>query len=206
LKGISFYQNSYCEGFFQNLNEQIIRSEKYKNKDYIERLKDSFVKFDRFFQLDIKKGTSQNKKDFQKKRNELKTSIGKICNENFFDDPLLNVFYETKRNISTYFDNKKSEIKELLEKKKNINNVEKEINEKIGNELEAFKTKFNAAFKEFIDNVETCFSKVTNILNELYKKSDTIISLKYTKDTKGLFKNDYYSLKNNLIESSEKYV
>ena len=40
----------------------------------------------------------------------------------------------------------------------------------------------------------------------MYKKSDTIISLKYAKDKKGLIKNDYYSLKNNLIESSEKYV
>ena len=204
LKGMSFYQNSYCEGFFQNLNEQIIRSEKYKNKDYIERLHDSFVKFDRLFKLDIKKGTSQNKKEFQEKRNELKTILGKICNnENYFDDPLLNVFYETKRNILSYFDNKKSEIKELLEKKKNINNVEKEINEKIGNELEAFKTKFNAAFKEFIDNVETCFSKVTNILNELYKKSDTIISLKYAKDKEDLIKNDYNSLKTNFVQEIE---
>ena len=203
LKGMSFYQNSYCEGFFQNLNEQIIRSEKYKNKDYIERLHDSFVKFDRLFKLDIKKGTSQNKKEFQEKRNELKTSIGKICNENYFDDPLLNVFYETKRNILSYLENKKSEIKELLEKKKNINNVEKEINEKIGNELEAFKTKFNAAFKEFIDNVETCFSKVTNILNELYKKSDTIISLKYAKDKEGSIKSDLNSLKNNLVQEIE---
>ena len=203
LKGMSFYKNSYCEGFFQNLNEQIIRSEKYKNKDYIERLHDSFVKFDRLFKLDIKKGTSQNKKEFQEKRNELKTSIGKICNENYFDAPLLKVFDETKRNISDYFDNKKSEIKELLEKKKNINNVEKEINEKIGNELEAFKTKFNAAFKEFIDNVETCFSKVTNILNELYKKSDTIISLKYAKDKEDLIKNDYNSLKTNFVQEIE---
>ena len=116
LKGISFYQNSYCEGFFQNLYEQIIRSEKYKNKDYIERLHDSFVKFDRFFKLDI----SQNKKEFQEKRNELKTSIGKICNENYFDDPLLNVFYETKSNIYSYLENKKSEIKELFEKKKKL--------------------------------------------------------------------------------------
>ena len=58
LKGISFYQNSYWE---------IIRSEKYKNKDYTERLYDSFVKFDRFFELDIKKSTSKNKKEFQKK-------------------------------------------------------------------------------------------------------------------------------------------
>ena len=203
LKGMSFYQNSYCEGFFQNLNEQIIRSEKYKNKDYIERLHDSFVKFDRFFKLDIKKGTSQNKKEFQEKRNELKTSIERICNENYFDAPLLKVFDETKSNIYSYLDNKKSEIKELLEKKKNINNVEKEINEKIGNELEAFKTKFNAAFKEFIDNVETCFSKVTNILNELYKKSDTIISLKYAKDKEDLIKNDYNSLKTNFVQEIE---
>ncbi len=49
LKRMSFYQNS-C--FFQNLNEQIIRSEKYKNKDYIELLNYSFFKFDRFFVLD----------------------------------------------------------------------------------------------------------------------------------------------------------
>ena len=81
--------------------------------------------------------------------------------------------------------------------------MEKEINEKIGNELEAFKTKFNAAFKEFIDNVETCFSKVTNILNELYKKSDTIISLKYAKDKEDLIKNDYNSLKTNFVQEIE---
>ena len=81
--------------------------------------------------------------------------------------------------------------------------MEKEINEKIGNELEAFKTKFNAAFKEFIDNVETCFSKVTNILNELYKKSDTIISLKYAKDKEGSIKSDLNSLKNNLVQEIE---
>ena len=204
LKGMSFYQNSYCEGFFQNLNEQIIRSEKYKNKDYIERLHDSFVKFDRLFKLDIIKGTSQNKKEFQEKRNELKTILGKICNnENYFDDPLLNVFYETKRNILSYLENKKSEIKELFEKKEKINNVEKEINEKIGIELEKFKIEFNAAFKDFILDVGGCFFKVTMILNELYKKSDTNRSLKYAIYKEGSIKSDLNSLKNNLVQEIE---
>ena len=75
LKGMSFYKNSYCEGFFQNLYEQIIRAEKYKTKDYIERLKDSFVKFDRFFELDIKKSSTKNKKEFQKKRKDFKNNL-----------------------------------------------------------------------------------------------------------------------------------
>ncbi len=93
--------------------------------------------------------------------------------------------------------------KNYLKKKKKINNVEKEINEKIGIELETFKTKFNAAFKKFINNVETCFSKVTSILNELYKKSNTIISLKYAKDKESLIKSDLNSLKNNLVQEIE---
>ncbi len=80
--------------------------------------------------------------------------------------------------------------------------MEKEINEKIEKELGTFKTKFNEAFKEFTEDDEKCFSEVTKILNELYKKSDTIISLKYSKDKEGLIKNDYNSLKNNLIQEN----
>lgn len=202
LTEMSFYQNSYCEGFFQNLNEQIVRSEKYKNKDYIERLHDSFVKFDRFFELDIKKSSTKNKKEFQKKRNDFKNAIETICNVDNSNDPILDVFYDTKTNILSFLENKKIEIKNSLENKKDINksNIEKEINEKIEKELAIFKTKFNVAFKEFTDKVDKYFNEVTKILNEQNKKSDTIISLKYAKDKKSLIRNDYNSLKNNLVQ------
>ncbi len=81
--------------------------------------------------------------------------------------------------------------------------MEKEINEKIEKELGTFKTKFNEAFKEFTEDDEKCFSEVTKILNELYKKSDTIISLKYAKDKEDLIKNDYNSLKTNFVQEIE---
>ncbi len=147
--------------------------------------------------------TSKNKKEFSKNRNDLKSSIEIICNENDdFNDPLLNVFMILKEIFYLILKIKKLKSKDYLKQKK-INDVEKEINENIEKELETFKTKFNEGFKEFTEDVEKCFYEATNILNELNKKSDTIISLKYPKDKKGLIKNDYNSLKNNLIQEIE---
>ena len=81
--------------------------------------------------------------------------------------------------------------------------MEKEINEKIGIELEKFKIEFNAAFKDFILDVGGCFFKVTMILNELYKKSDTNRSFKYAIYKEGSIKSDLNSLKNNLVQEIE---
>ena len=48
LKSMKFYKDSFCQGFFNNLCNQILRSEQYKGKDYIIRLKNSFKCFDSF--------------------------------------------------------------------------------------------------------------------------------------------------------------
>ena len=55
---MKFYKDSFCQGFFNNLYNQILRSEQYKGKDYIIRLKNSFKYFDSFFKLDIKQSKS----------------------------------------------------------------------------------------------------------------------------------------------------
>ena len=48
LKSMKFYKDSFCQGFFNNLYNQILRSDQYKGKDYIIRLKNSFKYFDSF--------------------------------------------------------------------------------------------------------------------------------------------------------------
>ena len=62
------YKNSFSEEFLDNFKKQIIYSKKYKDEDYLKKLKDILKYFDIFFESNIKKPVSTTTEEFKKKK------------------------------------------------------------------------------------------------------------------------------------------
>jgi len=153
IKQIKFYNESFCEDFFNQLYNQILNSDALLKKQYNEYLKESFDCFDKFFNQDFEQKKNIKTEDINILYSNIEPEIEGIVSKYNFE----NIFQKHKDKIMLYLKAKKSEAEKILEDHDNdmnkalesitpglqelINSFQKEINENaegLGNDIEMF--------------------------------------------------------------------
>jgi len=173
LKSMKFYKDSFCQGFFNNLYNQILRSDQYKGKDYIIRLKNSFKYFDSFFKLDIKQSKSIKYTELEKKKNELIENLDSIFKKYNFES----IFSKTEFKITNFINENIQNASDIL--KQNNDDLDKTFTNitQVGIKtiIEEFQKEFDMEFDSFNNEVSLCKNEINNVILDLIdvkKKND----------------------------------
>ena len=168
IKEIKFYAESYCENFFNKLEEQISKAKKYVDDNYTVNLRECFVYFDLLFDKEIQSDNSLNQKIFKSQTDEIIKELEELENkytiEKIFDN------YMDKINI--LFDNVKNNKESLISKYEN--DLEKliktELEEKITELLENLNSEIESTMHNLDEEVNNYKDKLLNLFKIGLKK------------------------------------
>ena len=162
-KEMDVYKNSFCHQFLNILKHQIELSKRYKDEEFIKKLKESLQYFDTFFARDIHSDNleSDTKKQFKEKKEELKKKL----EDNFINFTIKDLFKQTKDKLELQILDYKKQIKPLIEKgvkrEEIINWVTTGINDIINN----FTKSLNERIKQFDKNIQNLIEDINNFNN-----------------------------------------
>ena len=166
-KEMDAYKNSYCHQFLNILKQQIELSKRYKDEEYIKKLKESLKYFDTFFSKDVKgdKIESDTKKEFNEKKEELNKKL-----ENNFDNfTLKDLFETTKKQLDDKIMVYKKNISKMIKDGKNSEEIIKFINTGINKILDSFRENLDERtkqFDQFIQNLIKDIKELHNFFNQ----------------------------------------
>ena len=164
---MDIYKNSYCHQFLNVLKQQIELSKRYKDEEYIKKLKESLKYFDTFFSKDIKsdKIESDIKKEFKEKRDEL----NKKLETNFESFSLKDLFETTKKQLDDKIMVYKKNIQIMIKNGKNsdeiIETIKNGLNKILNNFRESLDTR-TKEFDQFIQNLIQDIKELNNFFNQ----------------------------------------
>ena len=163
IKNVKFYIESNCDQFFSQINNQIVRSDKLLNKQYINYLNESFKFLDKFFNQNF-----DEKKTLQTEElKHLRDNIENVFNSAFSKYNFEEIFQKYRINLISYLESKKKDSKEIMEKfDKNIEKALESISPTIENYMNLFKNEINAKLELLNNEIE----KIKKNIQELIKK------------------------------------
>ena len=159
VKEMHAYKNSFCEGFLNNLKNQIHLSKKYKDEEYVIKLKSILKYFDTFFSKNIKedKIESNTKKNFKEKRDQLIKDLNNIYNDykfKFFD-----LFKIIRGDIDKEINKSKNQVKSSLNSGKKVEEIINEV-----------KSKIRVVLDNFFDNLKKEYTSMNSKIHKLIQQ------------------------------------
>ena len=183
IKNISFYKNSDCEEFFNQLIIQIYNSDAYIEKDFNEYINTIMERFESFFRIPPDQRNTYAEKEFLKLFQKISLDLINIFVKCSFTED----FNSTKKDIENYLNNKMANAKQVLSENKNH-----------------IKDSFDSIIQDLINNNLKKLS--TNIKNKFYVLHVTFNKLKNYACEKGKEINKKYNIENSSLINDIKKI
>ena len=192
------YKNSFSEEFLDNFKKQIIYSKKYKDEDYLKKLKDILKYFDIFFESNIKKPVSTTTEEFKKKKKELDDGLNKILKEFNVD----NFFIEAKKSIKEESKKQKLLVKLYLDQKKEAEEILNIVKEGMKIHFDLLQEKINNRIAKFNEDIGNFTGKIKEITMNFTQGDQLKNSEQYNSYLNELFLSNEQIVFNNIKESN----